>query len=239
MSGHSKWSTIKHKKAAIDAKRGQAFTKLIKEITVAARLGGGDQNGNPRLRLLLDKAKDLNMPTENTMRAIKKGTGELPGQSYEEFTYEGYGPYGIAVIVDTLTDNKNRTVSELRHLFSSKGGTLSEAGSVNWMFEKLGVIRAQGENISEEKLLEELLEYDINDIKNDQASFAVFCPLKSLDAIKHKLEELGMKIESAELEWVAKTTTTLPEDQASKAYEFLEALDDHEDIKNVYTNLVD
>jgi YebC/PmpR family DNA-binding regulatory protein len=238
MSGHSKWSTIKHKKAALDAKRGQAFTKLIKEITVAARVGGGDPNGNPRLRLLLDKAKELNMPTDNAMRAIKKGTGELPGQSYEEYTYEGYGPFGIAVIVDTLTDNKNRTVSELRHLFSSKGGTLAETGAVNWMFEKLGVIQAKGENITEESLMEALLDFDITDIKNDGDLFSIYCPLRSLDAIKHKVEQLGMKVESAELEWVAKTSTALSDDQATKAYEFLEALDDHEDIKNVYTNLV-
>lgn len=238
MSGHSKWSTIKHKKAALDAKRGQAFTKLIKEITVAARLGGGDPNGNPRLRLLLDKAKKLNMPTDNAVRAIKKGTGELPGQSYEEFLYEGYGPFGIAVIVDTLTDNKNRTVSELRHLFSVKGGSLAEAGAVQWMFEKLGVIRIQGETISEEKLIDELLDFDIIDLKTDGDLTTVYCPMKALDAVKQKIEQMGLKVESAELEWVAKTTTSLPEDQAAKAYEFLEALDDHEDIRNVYTNLV-
>lgn len=237
MSGHSKWSTIKHKKAALDAKRGQAFTKLIKEITVAARLGGGDPNGNPRLRLLLDKAKELNMPTDNAMRAIKKGTGELPGMAYEDITYEGYGPFGIAVMVDTLTDNKKRTVSELRHLFSAKGGNLSEAGSVAWMFEKMGVVVATSDTMTEEKLLEELLDHDINDIKNDGSRFSIYCPLKSLDAVKHQVEKLGMKVESADIEWVAKTATTLPDDQASKAYEFLESLDEHEDIKNVYTNL--
>ncbi len=238
MSGHSKWSTIKHKKAAIDAKRGQAFTKLIKEITVAARLGGGDPAGNPRLRLLLDKAKELNMPTENTIRAIKKGTGELPGVSYEDITYEGYGPFGIAVMVDTLTDNKKRTVSELRHLFSAKGGNLADAGSVSWMFEKMGVIEATSDTMDEEKLLEELIDYDINDIKNDGQRFSIYCNIKSLDAVKHKVEQLGMKVESAEFEWVAKNTTNLADDQAAKAYEFLEELDEHEDIKNVYTNLV-
>ena len=165
MSGHSKWSTIKHKKAALDAKRGKAFTKLIKEITIAARLGGGDPTGNPRLRLLIDKAKEINMPTENTMRAIKRGTGELPGVSYEENTYEGYGPNGIAVIVDTFSDNKNRTVSELRHIFSSKGGNLAEHGAVSWMFEKMGVVKANDGSMTEEKLLETLIDYDINDIK--------------------------------------------------------------------------
>lgn len=238
MSGHSKWATIKHKKAAIDAKRGQAFTKLIKEITVAARLGGGDPSGNPRLRLLLDKAKELNMPIDNAMRAIKKGTGELPGVSYEDITYEGYGPFGIAVMVDTLTDNKKRTVSELRHLFSVKGGNLADAGSVSWMFEKMGVVEATSDTMNEEKLLEELIDYDINDIKSDGSHFSIYCSGKSLDAVKHKVEQLGMKVESADIEWVAKNTTNLPEDQAAKAYEFLEALDEHEDIKNVYTNLV-
>lgn len=238
MSGHSKWSTIKHKKAALDAKRGQAFTKLIKEITVAARFGGGDPTANSRLRLLIDKAKEINMPTENTIRAIKRGTGELPGMSYEELTYEGYGPFGIAVIVDALTDNKKRTVSDLRHLFSAKGGNLSEEGSVLWMFEKLGVIRTTSDKMTEEQLLEELIEYDINDIKHDGSLFSVFCNSKSLDEIKQKLEEMGMKIKEAGVEWVAKTTTALPEDQAEKAYEFLTALQDHEDIKNVYTNLI-
>jgi len=238
MSGHSKWSTIKHKKASLDAKRGQAFTKLIKEITIAARLGGGDQATNSRLRLLIDKAKEINMPTENTIRAIKRGTGELPGMSYVELTYEGYGPFGIAIIVDALTDNKKRTVSELRHLFSTKGGNLSESGSVLWMFEKLGVVRATSNDITEEQLLEELIEYDINDIKHDSSFFSVFCNPKALDEIKQKLEEMGMNIKEADIEWVAKTTTALPEDQAEKAYDFLSALQDHEDIKNVYTNLI-
>jgi YebC/PmpR family DNA-binding regulatory protein len=204
MSGHSKWSTIKHKKAELDAKRGQAFTKLIKEITVAARLGGGDPSGNPRLRLLLDKAKKMNMPIENAKRAIQRGTGELPGVSYEEFTYEGYGPNGVAVMVETLTDNKNRTVSELRHLFSSKGGTLAESGAVNWMFERMGVIRAQDGNITEEKLLEDLLDYDINDIKAEGNQFSIYCNMKSLDAVKSAVEKLGMKVEEAILKWLQK-----------------------------------
>jgi YebC/PmpR family DNA-binding regulatory protein len=238
MSGHSKWSTIKHKKAELDAKRGQAFTKLIKEITVAARLGGGDPSGNPRLRLLLDKAKKMNMPIENAKRAIQRGTGELPGVSYEEFTYEGYGPNGVAVMVETLTDNKNRTVSELRHLFSSKGGTLAESGAVNWMFERMGVIRAQDGNITEEKLLEDLLDYDINDIKAEGNQFSIYCNMKSLDAVKSAVEKLGMKVEEADIEWVAKNTTSLEDEQANKVFEFLEALEDHEDVKNVYANLV-
>jgi len=237
MSGHSKWSTIKHKKGAADAKRGQAFTKLIKEITIAARLGGGDPNANPRLRLLLEKAKEINMPIDNSTRAIKRGTGELPGMSYEEMTYEGYGPHGIAVIVDALTDNKNRTVSELRHLFSVKGGNLSESGSVQWMFDRTSVVRAQGENMSEEKLLEELIDFDVNDIRSDGDTYEIFCDPKSNEPIKNKLEQLGMKIKSADLEFVAKDLMNLPENDATKAYEFLEALEEHDDVKNVYTNV--
>lgn len=237
MSGHSKWSTIKHKKAKEDAKRGKAFTKLIKEITVAARSGGGDPSGNPRLRLLIEKAKEINMPLDNTTRAIKKGTGELPGQSYEEYTYEGYGPNGIAVIIDTLTDNKNRMVAELRHLFSSKGGSLGETGSVNWMFEKMGVVKAEDKGVSEDELLEQLIEFDINDIKIGEGWVSVYCDAKSVEKVKNLLTDRGLKIESAQVEWVAKTTTTLPDDKATSAYEFLSALDDHDDVQNVYTNL--
>ncbi len=237
MSGHSKWSTIKHKKAALDTKRGKAFTKLIKEITIAARLGGGDPNGNPRLRLLLEKAKEINMPVENSTRAVRRGTGELPGMSYEELTYEGYGPGGIAVIVDTLTDNKNRTVSELRHIFSSKGGNLAEGGSVNWMFEKMGVVRASSSAMNEEKLMEALIDYDINDIKSDGTLFYVYCNPRGLEPIKHKVEELGMKVEEADVEWVAKNTMTLSEGSDEKAYDFLSAVQDHDDVRGVYTNL--
>jgi len=237
MSGHSKWSTIKHKKAKEDAKRGKAFTKLIKEITIAARLGGGDPNANPRLRLLIDKAKEINMPQENTTRAIKKGTGELPGTTYEEVSYEGYGPHGIAVIVELLTDNRNRAVSELRHIFTSKGGNLGESGSVAWMFEHLGVVRATGDT-SEDDLLEALIDYDIKDIKQDEQFFSVFCEPRALDGVKHKMESLGLKIDSADLEWVPKTTSSVPQQDEDKAYDFLSALQDHEDVKNVYTNLV-
>lgn len=236
MAGHSHWATIKHKKAKEDAKRGLAFTKIIKEITVAARVGGGDPLGNPRLRLLLDKARDLNMPLENAQRAIKKGTGELPGVSYEEYTYEGYGPYGIAVMVDTLSDNKNRTVAELRRLFSSNGGNLGESNSVAWMFERLGVIRASGSK-TEDELLELLLDYDIKDLTVDNSIVEINTDMKSLETVKQILIDTGMKIESAEIEWVAKNTIPLSGDQAAKAYEFLSELQDHDDVQNVYTNL--
>ena len=236
MSGHSKWSTIKHKKAKEDAKRGKSFTKLIKEITVAARQGGGDPAGNIRLRTLIDKAKDINMPQENTIRAIKKGTGELPGVSYEELVYEGYGPHGIAVIVEVLTDNKRRTVAEMRHLFSAKGGNLGESGSVGWMFEKSGVIRISGDT-NEDKLLEDLLEYDIQNIQTENGNFTVICDPKSTAAIKKHSSESGLIVESAGVELVAKNPTSLEDKEAEKAYEFLSALDDHDDVQNVYTNL--
>ena len=236
MAGHSKWSTIKHKKAKEDAKRGKAFTKLIKEITVAARQGGGDPTGNVRLRTLMEKAKEINMPQENTTRAIKKGTGELPGVLYEELVYEGYGPHSIAVIVEVLTDNKRRTVAEMRHLFSAKGGNLGESGSVGWMFDKCGVLRVSGET-NEDKLLEDLLEYDIQDIQTDNGTFVVMCDPKSTETIKKHLLDSGLKIESADIELVAKNTTSLEDKEAEKAYEFLGALDDHDDVQNFYTNL--
>lgn len=236
MAGHSHWATIKHKKAKEDAKRGLAFTKIIKEITIAARLGGGDPNGNPRLRLLLDKARDLNMPLENAQRAVKKGTGELPGVSYEEYTYEGYGPGGMAVLIETLSDNKNRTVAELRHLCSSKGGTLGESGSVAWMFERMGVVRASG-NTTEDELMELLLDYDVQNITVDDSLAVIYCDPKSLDVVRKAVADHGLKVESAEIEWVAKNTIELSGELKDKAYEFLSAIQDHDDVKNVFANL--
>lgn len=237
MSGHNKWSQIKHKKAKEDAKRGQAFTKLIKEITLAARSGGGDPAGNPKLRLLLEKAKEINMPIDNAQRAIKRGTGELPGVQYEAITYEGYGPGGIAIIVDTLTDNKNRTVAELRHLFSYKGGTLAETGAVGWMFDRLGVIKVTGK-VTEDQLLEWLMDFDITDVKADDTAYYVFGDPKSLEIIRQSLStHPELKIESAEIEWVAKNTMNISEDNANKAYDLLGELQDHDDVQNVFTNL--
>lgn len=236
MSGHSHWATIKRKKEKEDSKRGQAFTKMIKEITVAAKLGGGDPNGNPRLRLLIEKARDINMPIDNITRAIKRGTGELPGVHYEPMTYEGYGPNGIAIIIETLTDNKNRTVGELRHLFGGKGGNLAETGSVSWMFERMGVIDATG-TISEDELLEKLIDFDIKDVKHDGSFFTVYCDPKSVDSVKQALLNLNLKVEKAEVDLVAKTPMNLPDDQAQKAYTLLEALEDLDDVQNVYTNL--
>jgi len=236
MAGHSKWANIKHKKAKEDAKKGKAFTKIIKEITVAAREGGGNPDLNPRLRLLLEKGKEANMPLENALRAIKKGTGELPGVSYEHYVYEGYAPYGIAIMVDALTDNKNRTIAEFRRLFSENGGTLGESGSVSWMFEKYGMVNATGK-LSEDELLEHLIEYDIKDIQIDENSYSIYCDIKALESVKQAIEAAGLKIESSSLGWVAKNTTELSESHTNKVLEFLSEVQDHDDVQNVYTNL--
>jgi YebC/PmpR family DNA-binding regulatory protein len=240
MSGHSKWSTIKHKKAKEDNKRGKVFTKLIREITVAAREGGGDPTRNARLRLILDKAKSENMPSDNVSRAIKKGTGELAGgAAYEAFTYEGYGPHGIAVMIEVLTDNKNRTVSDLRHQFTRFGGALSEGGAVAWMFEHKGVIRATG-TISEDELLEKLLDYNIDDVCLDDGIFSITCKMQDLDKIKKAVEQCALKVESAQLEWVAKEPISLfDKSKEEVVYKFLEALDDLDDTQNVFANLGD
>ncbi len=237
MAGHSKWKQIKHKKAIADTKRGQAFTKLIKEITVAARQGGGDPAGNARLRLLLEKAKEINMPIDNAMRAIKRGTGEIPGVQYESIMYEGYGPYGIAIIVETLTDNKNRTVAELRRSFSSKGGNLGETGSVNWMFEKMGVIKAAAHNKTEDEIIESLLDYDVNDVSLVDGTFFITCNIKAIEPVKTALINAGLQLESSDIEWVAKSSITLSDQESEKAYEFLQSLEELEDVQNVYANL--
>lgn len=236
MSGHNKWSQIKHKKAKEDAKRGAAFTKVVKEITVIAKDGGGDPATNARLRTLIEKAKEINMPLENITRAIKRGTGELPGVSYEQFTYEGYGPQGSAVMVDTLSDNKNRTVAELRRIFSQKGGSLGETGSVGWMFSRLGVIHVCGET-TEEKLLDLLLELDVYDLTSDQEAYTILCDPKSLDAIKKKIEQANLRVEEATLEWIPKSTVTLTDEQMAQTVEFLTILQDHDDVQNVYANV--
>lgn len=237
MSGHSKWSTIKHKKAKEDAKRGKLFTKLIKEITVASRVGGGDPEGNPRLRLLLEKAKEINMPLENSARAIKRGTGELPGVTYEQYMYEGYGPGNAAVIIEVLTDNKNRAIAELRAVFTRKGGTIAESGAVSWMFDKLGVIRVSGQGVTEDELLEHLLSLEVKDVYQEDGSFVINCDMRALEEIKHALTSVGYKVESAEIEWVPKNTMTLDTASEEKMYDFLNAVEDLDDVQNIYTNL--
>lgn len=236
MSGHSKWANIKHKKAKEDASRGKAFTKIIKEITVAARDGGGDVNANPRLRTLVEKSKHINMPQENIKRAIQKGTGELAGVAYEQHMYEGYGPGGIAVMVEMLTDNKNRAIAELRHAFSKKGGSLGETGTVNWMFNLKGIIKGTGA-ISEDELLEKLLDFDVDTITKDDDLFIVITSVKALEDVKKAMIAAGIKVEHAEIEWVAKDSYSPAPEHEQKAIEFLQALDELDDIQNVYSNM--
>lgn len=237
MAGHSKWANIKHKKAKEDAKRGQVFTKIIKEITVCAKSGGGVLENNPQLRQLIEKAKESNMPGDNIARAIKKGTGELPGVSYESISYEGYGPGGTAIIIEALTDNKNRTVADLRHIFSRHNGNLAETGAVNWMFEKLGVIRGSLPGKTEDDMLEALMDYDIHDITLDDNLATVTTAMQSLFQVKDALIHLGMKIDHAELEWVAKNNLSVDAEAEEKAFALFEALEDNDDVQNVYSNL--
>lgn len=238
MSGHSKWSTIKHKKGKEDAKRGKVFTKISKELTVAAKEGGGDPAGNAKLRLLIEKAKAANMPGENVTRAIKKGTGEIEGVNYEASMYEGYGPHGVAVIVETLSDNKNRTASELRHLFSKSGGSLGENGSVAWMFERKGVINALDQDISEDSTIEALMDFDIDDVNYHDGNVTVTCNPQELDAVKKACQGVGLKVESADISWVAKNQVTLENaEQEEKVVKLLEALDELDDVQNVYASL--
>ena len=213
MSGHSKWANIKHKKAKEDSARGKAFTKLTKEITIVARDAGGDPNGNPRLRTLIEKARRINMPLDNIKRAIQKGTGELPGVSYEQCMYEGYGPGGIAVMIEVMTDNKNRAVGDLRHTFSRKGGSLAEGGAVSWMFSQKGVIKASGA-LSEDELFEKLLDFEIEDIKKEEDLFFITCDTKSLDEVKTAVIATGLTLEAAEVEWVAQNKAEVSEADA-------------------------
>ena len=239
MSGHSKWATIKHKKAKEDNKRGKVFTKLIREITIAAKDGGGDLAGNARLRVVVDKAKAANMPQDNIVRAIKKGTGELEGVNYEESRYEGYGPHGIAVIVETLSDNKRRTVSDVRHIFSKMNGSLAESGSVSWMFEHKGVVKVAAKNLSEDDILEKMLDFDIEDVMIIDGIASITCDIKNLEQIKKEADSVGLNVEDASFEWVAKNTMSLEkEDHEEKVYKFLEALEDLDDVQHVYANLV-
>ena len=236
MSGHSKWHSIKHKKASADAKRGKLFTRLIKEISVAARLGGGDLDANPRLRAAVQTAKDSNMPQNNIKRAIMKGTGELPGQSYESVSYEGYGPGGVAVLVEVLTDNKNRTVAELRHIFSKQGGNLAETGSVQWIFERKGYILVDSQKASEEQLLEVALEAGAEDLETEGNTFAVYTAMEDFEAVKQALDSSGIAIESATLTMIPQTEVQVANKQAEQMLRLMDALDDLEDVANMYAN---
>jgi len=237
MSGHSKWHTIKHKKGALDAKRGKLFTKLIKELTIAARTGGtGDPNQNPRLRKAVNDAKAGNMPNDTIDRAIKRGTGELEGVTYDEITYEGYGPGGVAVMVNATTDNRNRTVSELRHMFSKNGGNLGESGSVAWMFNKKGQIIVDAEVKGEDEMLEIALEAGAEDMENDGESYQILTApedfLSVLDAIKAK----GVEPISSEIAMIPQNTIKLEGSQVTQMLKLYEAIDDHDDVQSVYAN---
>ena len=237
MSGHSKWSSIKHKKGALDAKRGKIFTKLIREITVAARESGGNQDANPRLRLAVQKAKDANMPSDNIERGIKKGTGELEGVSYETVSFEGYAPGGVAVIVEGLTDNRNRTTSDVRSIFSKRGGNMAGAGSVAFQFEKKGIFLVKKTDANEEELLNVILEAGAEDLKSDEDFFQVVCRLQDFDKVRSGLLEKKVKLESGELSMVPKNTVKVDDaETAKKLLTLVEELEDNDDVQNVYSN---
>lgn len=236
MSGHSKWATIKRKKAALDAKKGKIFTKLIKEITIAARHGGGDPDGNPRLRLAVDNAKAANMPAENIERAIKKATGELEGATYHEVIYEGYGPGGVAILVEAATDNKNRTVAEIRHIFSRNGGTLGEANSVAWMFERKGIITVKREGKSEDEMMEIILDAGADDLETEEEFFEVTTSLESFERVRKALSEKKINIENASLQWVAKNQIAVSGEESEKLMKLIESLEDCDDVQNVFSN---
>ena len=237
MSGHSKWSTIKHKKGAADAKRGKIFTKLIKEVMIAARMGGGNPEGNPRLRAAVLAARAENMPKDNIDRAIKKGTGELEGVNYEEFTYEGYGPAGVAVLVDIMTDNRNRAAAEIRHIFSRNGGNLGEGGCVAWMFSKKGSIVFDKSVIPEEELLELALEAGAEDVKDQEHQFEVITAPEDFAAVKTVFDEKGLKYELAELTMSPQTTVAIEDAKtAAQLLRLMDTLEDSDDVQNVYAN---
>jgi YebC/PmpR family DNA-binding regulatory protein len=238
MAGHSKWHNIRHKKAKMDAKRGQMFTKIIREITVAARQGGGDPEFNPRLRIAIEKAKKANMPVENIERAIKRGTGELEGISYEEVVYEGYGPEGVAVIVECLTDNRNRTTSEVRHIFTKHGGNLGASGCVSFLFEEKGVILVPKERYDEEDVFEKAIESGAEDvITDDEEYYEIRTEPKELYTVKENLEKEGIEVEKAELTRIPTTSVEIKnEDTAVKLMKLLDALEDNDDVQKVYSN---
>jgi YebC/PmpR family DNA-binding regulatory protein len=236
MSGHSKWHSIKHKKAAIDSKRGRAFTKYIKEITIAARIGGGDVDGNPRLRKAILDAKTLNMPADNIKRAIMKGTGELEGGQLEEILYEGYGPNGVALLAEVVTDNRNRTVSEIRHVFSKNGGNMGEAGSVAWMFSKKGYIEVDSSKADEETLMNLAIEAGADDFVNEGATYEIYTTPQAFDGVLTALKEKGIETASAEISMIPQTSVKVEGKAAQQVIKLMEALDEHDDVQHVYGN---
>jgi YebC/PmpR family DNA-binding regulatory protein len=236
MSGHSKWHTIKHKKGALDAKRGKMFTRIIKELTVAARNGGGDPDSNPRLRTVIADAKAVNMPADNIKKAIQRGTGELPGVSYEEVTYEGYGPGGAAVIIEALTDNKNRTVGELRHMLTKHNGNLAESNAVAWMFSKKGYIVVDKAGADEEKLLNAVLEAGGDDLRDDGDTWEVLSEPSAFEAVRDAVKALGVEPATAQVAMLPQNYIKLEGKDASNMVKLMDALDDHDDVKQVWSN---
>ncbi|MER3429269.1 MAG: YebC/PmpR family DNA-binding transcriptional regulator [Pyrinomonas sp.] len=236
MSGHSKWHTIKHKKSLLDARRGKLFSKIIKELTVAARLGGGDPEANPRLRRAIADAKSANMPNDTIERAIKRGTGEIEGTHYEEVTYEGYGPGGVAVLIHAMTDNRNRTVAEIRHLFSKMGGKLGEAGSVAWIFERKGYIVVDKSAMSEDRLFELAIEAGAEDLRDDEDSFEIITDPDAFDQVLAAVKQAGIEPQVAEISMVPQTYVKLEGQDARQMIKLMEALEDHDDVQKIYAN---
>jgi YebC/PmpR family DNA-binding regulatory protein len=236
MSGHSKWHSIKHKKAATDAKRGKAFTRIIKELTVAARGGGGDPAANPRLRTVLEQAKAVNMPSENIKRAIRRGTGEEPGVSYEEAIYEGYGPGGVALMIDVLTDNRNRTVGEIRHILSKHGGNLGETNSVAWMFGKKSSIVVEKSKADEERLMSAALDAGADDMRDDESNWEIVSAPEAHPKVLEAVKSLGVEPASAEIAMLPQNYVKLEGKGAQQMLKLMEALEDHDDVRNVWSN---
>jgi len=238
MSGHSKWATIKRKKAVTDQKRGSLFTKLVKEITISARMGGGDPTGNPRLRLAIDTARDNSMPMDNISRAVKKGTGELEGVTYDEITYEGYGPAGIALIIETATDNRNRTVADIRHIMSRNNGSLGESGSVGWMFHRKGCLDVPKAAADEERLMELLLDAGLEDLNaDDESYYTVITDVKDLEKVKKVLDESKIVYENAKIDLIPENYIELEADDARKVIKLIDAFENNDDVQAVYTNM--
>jgi YebC/PmpR family DNA-binding regulatory protein len=237
MSGHSKWHTIKHKKGAADAKRGKIFTRIIKELTVAARNGGGDPDMNPRLRTIIAEAKQVNMPADNIKRAIRRGTGEEEGVSYDEVTYEGYGPGGVALLVEALTDNKNRTVSEIRHIFGKYGGNLGETNSVGWMFEKKGHLVVDKSKVSEDALMNAVLEAGVDDMKDDGGAWEIICAPDAHQAVLEAVKGLGIEPDTSEIAMLPQNYVKLEGKQAQQMIKLMEMLEENDDTKNVWSNV--
>jgi YebC/PmpR family DNA-binding regulatory protein len=236
MSGHSKWSTIKRKKAVTDARRGKIFTQVIREITVAAKTGGGNSESNARLRLAIDKAKACNMPADNIKRAIQKGTGELPGVSYEDAVYEAYGPGGVAIIIETVTDNKNRTVSDIRHILERNNGKVATSGSVAFQFHKKGIILVSKSVVQEDDLLSIILEAGAEDMRTESDEYNIICPPENFEAVKQAIEAKSIKVESAEIHLVADSTVKVEGKDAENMLKLMELLDDYDDVQKVHTN---